>query len=492
MKLLLLLTTLCVFFFQHYCEADHHKLVIIGAGSSGIAAATRLLENDFTDFIILEAENRTGGRIFSVPFGNGIVDLGAQFCQGEKNNIVYETVKDLDVLKHHDNGTYVNLYTKFKIDKNVTETINNLFDSIYENVEDDVKESSLQEYFVKRFTNAINKLYSDSPKLLEFAKDCTDFFLGAICSIEGAFNASDISPHESYEEIPGDQYMHWNGKGYKTFLDVLMKKYPNPNESLPIDDKILLNKEVANVDWRTENSNSSKVAIKCSNGETYYAEHVIVTVSLGVLKENLETMFNPRLPIEKVRAIEDIGFGAISEIHLWYEHSWWPENLTLMNFIWTEQERRTLRDNGLEWYLNVLSLAPQIGNRNELCLWIAGDDVPKIEQLPDSEILSGITYIFDLFLRKDYNITQPSKILRSKWHSQPHFRGSYSYPSIKMNANNTLREDLGNPLLYPNTTKPIVFFAGEATNPHHFATVHGATETGFREADRILKLYKTQ
>lgn len=34
-----------------------------------------------------------------------------------------------------------------------------------------------------------------------------------------------------------------------------------------------------------------------------------------------------------------------------------------------------------------------------------------------------------------------------------------------------------------------ILFAGEATNPHHFSTVHGAIESGWREADRLIQLY---
>lgn len=46
-----------------------NTVIIIGAGVAGIAAATKLLRNNFKDFIILEAENRIGGRIQTKPFG---------------------------------------------------------------------------------------------------------------------------------------------------------------------------------------------------------------------------------------------------------------------------------------------------------------------------------------------------------------------------------------------------------------------------------------
>lgn len=73
---------------------------IIGAGPAGIAAATKLLEHSITNITILEAEDRIGGRIHSVFLEDGYVDLGAEFCHGEVGNVVYETVKDLDLLRH--------------------------------------------------------------------------------------------------------------------------------------------------------------------------------------------------------------------------------------------------------------------------------------------------------------------------------------------------------------------------------------------------------
>lgn len=54
---------------------DYNKVIIIGAGAAGIAAATKLLKNNFDNFIILEAENRIGGRIQTVPFGGNYYNL---------------------------------------------------------------------------------------------------------------------------------------------------------------------------------------------------------------------------------------------------------------------------------------------------------------------------------------------------------------------------------------------------------------------------------
>lgn len=45
------------------------KVIIIGAGAAGIAAATKLLSNGVKDFLLLEAENRIGGRVHTIPFG---------------------------------------------------------------------------------------------------------------------------------------------------------------------------------------------------------------------------------------------------------------------------------------------------------------------------------------------------------------------------------------------------------------------------------------
>jgi len=81
--------------------AKSPRIVIVGAGSSGLAAASRLLKNGFRDVTILEASDRIGGRVYSVNIGyqspstteeerRHTVEIGAQWVHGEEGNVAFE------------------------------------------------------------------------------------------------------------------------------------------------------------------------------------------------------------------------------------------------------------------------------------------------------------------------------------------------------------------------------------------------------------------
>lgn len=53
--------------------------MVVGSGLSGYSAAARLIENGIGDIVVLEAENRIGGRIHSVPYRHGLIDMGEIF-----------------------------------------------------------------------------------------------------------------------------------------------------------------------------------------------------------------------------------------------------------------------------------------------------------------------------------------------------------------------------------------------------------------------------
>jgi monoamine oxidase len=69
-----------------------------------------------------------------------------------------------------------------------------------------------------------------------------------------------------------------------------------------VDGHIKYKKEVICIKWK--NFPGNKVTVECSDGSSYTADHAIVTVSLGVLKEKARSMFYPALPPQKLNAIK--------------------------------------------------------------------------------------------------------------------------------------------------------------------------------------------
>ena len=50
-------------------ETTERRIIVIGAGISGLAAAAQLYKSGFSNVVVLEASNRLGGRISSVELG---------------------------------------------------------------------------------------------------------------------------------------------------------------------------------------------------------------------------------------------------------------------------------------------------------------------------------------------------------------------------------------------------------------------------------------
>lgn len=125
---------------------------------------------------------------------------------------------------------------------------------------------------------------------------------------------------------------------------------------------------------------------------------------------------------------------------------------------------------------------------NVLCGWIYGPKVYCMELLDDETIISGCMFIFEKFLTKLMKFTRPIAVQTTNWATNKHFMGSYSFHSITTDLLKTSSEDLAHPIYNP-LGKPCILFAGEATHPDFFSTVHGAIESGYREARRILSIY---
>ncbi|KAK4878677.1 hypothetical protein RN001_011183 [Aquatica leii] len=492
------LRLLSLLLLTHFANCRNPSVVIVGAGAAGIAAASRLLENGITNVTILEAEDRIGGRIHSVKFDDNYVDLGAEWCHGQENNVVYNLVKNFNLLKPI-RETFPNLFHSKAnaIDVSFKNELFGIFLNIY-NEDRAGSNYSLGEYINKRFNDTVEKLWSSNSSKLNIARDAIELFEKWVLSYEGAFSWYSIAAESDFVESEGNQQLSWMGRGYKTILDVLMKKYPDLENSLPIDDKILLNKEVQQIIWNVSVDDQTKVSVICSDESNFTADHVILTVSLGVLKERYKTLIVPSLPEDKVRAIEDLGFDAVFKVFFRFTNRWWSDTFEGYTFMWSPHDLEKPDmffegpvKNEKSWITSILAIFPVPGNNNVLEAWFTGEFVPEIELCSNETLINGFMYLMSRFDVCDFrDLIRPESLIRDTWYSNPHFKGTYSYQTVKSRVGDRSKAFVLSEPLGPHPGNLSLLFAGEATHPTQFSTVHGAIDSGFREADRLLKIYK--
>lgn len=208
-----------------------------------------------------------------------------------------------------------------------------------------------------------------------------------------------------------------------------------------------------------------------------------------MLKERHLSLFNPILPQRKIDAIDGLSIGTVDKIFLEFEKPFWTPEWEGFSFLWKPEDLKELRERKEnDWLEDVFGFYRVSFQPNILCGWITGPNARRMELVSDEDVKTGVTSLLRWFL-KNWTIPDPIRLVRSRWYSNPHFRGSYTYYSLKSDAMGATTSSLAEPLC-DSYGRPVVQFAGEATHEHYYSTVHGAIESGFREANRLNNFYR--
>lgn len=413
-------------------------VVVIGGGISGLAAANKLKETGFT-VIVLEAQEKVGGRMRTDRSLGVAFDEGASWIHGPNGNPITSLASqsgantfltsDDSIEVFDTNGT---AYTD-----TVLTTSENQFQSALNAVRSaGTPSQSFQTVFNSLYpTQADNKLWKYM--LSAFVEFSTG---GDISKLSSKFFDDD-------EEYSGADVIITNG--YDRLTDFL---------ATGLD--IRLNTRVSSINY-----SNAKVNIT-ANGSTIDADYVVVSVPLGVLKNNAIT-FTPSLPTNKIDAISNTNIGNVNKFLLVWNTPFWDTNLQYIGYTPDTKGK-------FNYFLNIKKFT----QANGLMTFAFGDYATVTESMTDNQIINEIM----LHLKSIYgnNIPNPTNFLRTKWGQNINSYGAYSYPT-----NGSTSADFDT---LSNEVNNKVFFAGEHTEREYRGTVHGAYLSGIREADKIIDL----
>lgn len=174
---------------------------------------------------------------------------------------------------------------------------------------------------------------------------------------------------------------------------------PHPNE-IDVESKVLLNKMVTKITYNTRTIASNRINVQCSDGSVYLADHLICTVSLGVLKRFHLTLFEPCLPLPKINSIEGMGFSAVDKIFVEFTETFWTADWLGVSILWQPEQLKEIRADPVngDWLEHILGFYPISFQPNILLGWIAGTATQKMEQVSDDDFNAGIRRILQMVL----------------------------------------------------------------------------------------------
>ncbi|ODV82981.1 hypothetical protein CANARDRAFT_10076 [[Candida] arabinofermentans NRRL YB-2248] len=499
------------------------KVIIIGAGISGLKSSIDLTSNGI-DNLILEARDRVGGRLHTINTkSNTSLDLGASWFHDCLNNpLLDKSINKGNVNYYFDNGKF-QIYNKelglidndkLKL-KPVVDEMNSYLEHVIgtQTSKDDisVKQAILQYLRLKKNTLTQDQI-KYAPQLLRY----NEMWIGSSWNIL------------SGRLIAGDSHLGRDAmitNGYKTVYDnefeELSKMSKKDKSKSLIGDKILLEKQVFKISF---NDSTKLISVHVKNLknneiEIYKCEYLICSIPLSVLKltdlnEIGAIEWEPKLPKSITSKLNKITYSQLGKVFIEFDEKdkvFWPKDVDRFfcipeidnqminaindndkNFKYPNQKtdnKLNLNDSLNCWNYPILFMNLYASSGKPILLALTSSPLTNYIE-SNSNDFNKLWEFFKPLIKtiSNENIAPPSpiNIYTSNWTNDPFARGSYTGCAVGDELDECIEELIEAKGIFDN--KGRVKFVGEALINQGNGCVHGAWLTAKRETDKLIKI----
>ncbi|KAL5708151.1 sarcosine oxidasee (formaldehyde-forming) [Ranunculus cassubicifolius] len=429
------------------------SVLIIGAGISGISAAKVLSDNGVEDFVILEATDRIGGRIRKQDFGDVSVELGAGWIAGvggKESNPVWEIANNIGLrtcFSDYSNARY-----------NIYDQSGKIFPS-----------GIAADSYTKAVNAAIQELKNEesrlcgSSALTESSEEPQTPIELAIDFLLHDFEMAEVEPISTYTAFGEREFLVADNRGYEYLLYKMAQTFLRfGSQDNIMDRRLQLNKAVKELQY-----SGNGVSVKTEDGHTYEANHVILSVSVGVLQSDLIT-FRPPLPKWKTEAVMKCDVIVYTKIFLKFPYKFWPCGPGTEFFIYAHERRG--------YYTFWQHMENAYPGSNILVVTLTNEESKRVEVQKDEKTMEEAMGALREMFGPD--VPEAEQILVPRWWENQFQRGSYSnHPLLS-----TYQD-------FVDIKAPVgpIFFTGEHTSERFNGYVHGAYLAGIDTSNALLK-----
>ena len=459
-----------------FAQKKKQHVIIAGAGLAGLSAAYELVKKGF-DVTIIEGRNRVGGRVFTLrkPFSEDLqVESGGELLgdgyermlgyaerfgiQYEEQESEFETGGSVAGIQY---GIGRTAYMKGKLYRKGT-----VFKKHPYKLKGD-ESIFLPQTVLGRNTRLIYNAYRENKITLE---DLDKLSLAKTLKQNGvskkAIDLIDISlNYNSIKTVSTAGFIYDTLK--RRNAGTVSVKIVGGNDLIPnaiakeaqkLGVNILLSSRIKKI---SQNKNGVKVEFHRENRktQTISGDKLVCTIPFSVLRE---IEFSPKLPSEKVKAINELEYTKNTKVHIQSKYIEWDRR-SLGSSVWT--------DTPIE---RIFASTGRIGDERAIfTIWTEGNGSKFLEQMPQQKRLRYGKTMFEKvlpFMKGGFE-----KSHTYSWSQDEFIRGAYSHLKVGQytSIHPHIKTNVGN-----------IHFAGEHT-ADEFPGMEGALESAERVVEEV-------